>query len=177
MVQAATYFVQERIKIAEAYFSRKSVVQTHRKFRKLSRQKRSHRTHNKAHLGQIQGQGNVQDNIKRRSGRPRSVSTENNIVIVRQCLEQSPRKFTWRLSLETDLSSSSATRIKHQDLNLFPYKMYRKICIQICFFSVTDRKDQIRIRARPMHRYTGMAKLPMYYIGKIPLIYIGNNCS
>ena len=67
--------------------------------------------------------GNVLDTIKGRSGRPRSVRTENNTETVRQSLEQSPRKSTRRLSQETDLSRSSVTRIINQDLEVLPYKM------------------------------------------------------
>ncbi len=124
MEQATRYSVQERIKIVEVYFATKSGVQTQRQFwRDFPGRNAPTRLTTKRLLDKFRETGSVQDNIVGRSGRPLSVRTENNIVTVRQRLEQSPRKSTRRLSQETDLSRSSVMRIMRQDLHLFPYKI------------------------------------------------------
>jgi len=105
MVQAARHFLQERIKIAEAYFATKSVVQTQRQFRRDFPGRNSPTRFTKKHpLDEFRGAGAVKDNVEGRSGRPLSDKTENIMMIMGQCLERSPKKSTKRLSQKTDLS-------------------------------------------------------------------------
>jgi len=71
-------------------------------------------------LDKFKEAGNVQDNIKGRSGRPRSVRTENHIVTVRQCLKKSPRKS--RRSLPLDIFQKVQFAHNAPNLDLFPYR-------------------------------------------------------
>ena len=74
MDQPARYSVQKRIKIVEA-FRDELVSEGH------SRRKLFNQGHNKAPPGQIQGVGKCTGyNVKGRSGRLRSVRTENHII-------------------------------------------------------------------------------------------------
>jgi len=138
--------VQKRIKVVEAYFATKSVAQTQRHFWRdfpLSRLKRPNQCHNKAIkrlLDKFRKTGSVQDSIKGRSGRLQSLGTDNHIVTVRQCYEQSSKKSSRLLSQETDLSRHSIMRIMSQDLHLF------RIRYRFCNF----RPLQITLRDVPL---------------------------
>jgi len=100
------------------------VVQTQRQFRRdFPGRNAPTRLTTKRLLDNFRETGTVLDNCKGRSGRSRPVRTENLVVTVKQCLEQSPRKSTKRLPQETDISRSSVMHIMHQGLHLFPYKI------------------------------------------------------
>jgi len=78
--------MQERIKIAEAYFATKSVVQTQRQFRRdFAGRNTSTRLTIKRILDKFRETGSVLNNINGRSGRPHSVTTENHVKTV-SCL-------------------------------------------------------------------------------------------
>ena len=76
--------MQQKVKIAEAYFATKSVVQTQRRFwRDIPGSSAQTRLKMKSLLDKFRETGSVQDNKKGRSGRPQSVRTENHILTVR----------------------------------------------------------------------------------------------
>jgi len=118
MDQVARFSGQERIEIVEAYFETKSVVQTQREFQRVFpgrnapgfSTKQMDKTHIKTLLDKFRETGSLQDNTGR-SVRPQSVRTENCIMTVRQCLEQSPSKSVRRFSQDTGLSRSPVMRI------------------------------------------------------------------
>jgi len=120
MDQPARYSVLEKSRLKRSILQQNQLLRVNDNFGGISRQKFSNQSHNKAPLGQIEGDGiEVYRTTLTRSGRPQSVRTENHTVIVKQCLEQSPRKSTRRFFLESDLSSSSVVCIMHQDLHMF----------------------------------------------------------
>ena len=123
MVQAARYFLQERIKIAEAYLATKSVVQTQRQFRRDFPGRNSPTRFTKKHLlDEFWEAGAVKDNVEGRSGRPLSDKTENIMMIMRVFGAFS--KEIHKTFVPKDRSfKGSDMRIMHEDLHLFPYKI------------------------------------------------------
>ena len=60
---------------------------------------------------------------KKKSGRPISVCTPENIERVRTAIERSPRRSARRHGTRLGISNRSVTRILHNDLHLHPYKI------------------------------------------------------
>ena len=108
----------------EAYFELKSVTQTQRRFviDFPGRNPPSRLTIRRLVL-KFRETGYVTNANKGHSGRPRSARTAINTEIVRQRLEESPRKSTRRLSQEISLSRTTVRRILNTDLHLFPYRV------------------------------------------------------
>ena len=121
MDQAARYSVQERIKIVEACFVTKSVVQTQRQFRwDFPGKNAPARLTLKRLLDKFRQTWSVQNNIKGRSGQPRSVRTENHIMTDCETLFGAVSKEIHKtLSHETDLSSL-VVRVMHQESGYSP---------------------------------------------------------
>ena len=65
------------------------------------------------------------------------MKTPNNVQNLRERFEESPRQSTRRLSQEVGISRSPATRILHDDLKLFPYK------VQILQRQTDDNKTEL----------------------------------
>jgi len=103
MDQAVRYSVQDRIKVVWAYFATRAVVKFHREM--PGRNVRTRLTIKRL-LDKFTQTGSVQDNIKGRSGRPRSVRTENHIHTVKQCLRAVSKEIRNTFAQETHLSRS-----------------------------------------------------------------------
>ena len=115
MDPATQYLVQERIKIVEAYFTTKSLIQTQRQFdRDFPGRNAPTRATILRLLNKFRETGSVN---KGHSGWPRSARTDPNMDNVREHLAMSPRKSKRHLSQETDLSRTSVMRIMHQNLH------------------------------------------------------------
>lgn len=56
-------------------------------------------------------------------GRPRTVRSPENVTLVRNAIEQSPRRSARRHAVALSMSSRSLRRILHKDLQFHPYKM------------------------------------------------------
>lgn len=56
-------------------------------------------------------------------GRPRTVRTPENVILVRNAIEQSPRRSARRHAVALGMSSRSLRRILHEDLKFHPYKI------------------------------------------------------
>ena len=124
MDPATRYLVQEGIKIVEAYFTTKSLIQTQRQFRKdFPGRNAPIRVTILRLLNKCKETRSIQDKNKGHNGWRRSARTDPNIDNTREHLAMSPRKSTRRLSQETDLSRTSVMRIMHQDLLMFLYKI------------------------------------------------------
>ena len=124
MNPATRYSVQEGIKVVEAYFATKLLIQTPRQFcRDFPGRNAPTRVTILRLLNKFRETGNIQDKNKGHSRWLRSGRTDNNIDNVREHLAMSPRKSPRRLSQEADLSRTSVMRIVHQDLHMFPYKI------------------------------------------------------
>ena len=116
--------VQEGIKIVEAYFATKSLIQTQRQFRRDFPARNAPTRVTILHLlNKFRETGSIQDKNKGHSGQLRSARTDPNIDNVREHLAMSPRKSARHLSQETDLSRTSVMRIMHHNLHMFPYKI------------------------------------------------------
>ena len=117
------YTAQQRIKIVETYFATKLVVLTQRqRAKELGRDKVPDRKMIERLVAKFRETGSVANANKVRSFRPCSVKTPNNVQNLRERFEESFRKSTL-LAQEVGLSRSSAMRILHDDLQLFPYKI------------------------------------------------------
>lgn len=116
--------IQDRTKIVELYFATNSVVCTQRTFRREfpGRHCPCARTIKRL-VDKFRNTGSLVDDNKGHSGHPFSARTPANIAVVRDRLQQSPRKSTRRLSQEVGISRTSVRRIIHKDLTLFPYKI------------------------------------------------------
>ena len=80
MDPATRYSLQERIKIVEAYFATKSLIQTQRQFRRdFPGRNAPPRVTILRLLNKFREAGSVQDMNKGHSGRPRSARTDPNI--------------------------------------------------------------------------------------------------
>lgn len=118
------FTVPQRVQIIEAYFATKSIVLTQRQCRRdLGRNNVPDRRTIERLVAKFRETGSVRNDQKGNSGRPRSATNQENIEVVRERLEASPRKSTRRLSQETAISRSSVLRIIHKELNAFPYKI------------------------------------------------------
>lgn len=108
------YTIQQRIKIVEAYFATKSVVQTQRQYaRDFGRGDVPARRIIERLIAKFKETGSVGNNNKGHSGRPISARTPNRIETLRDRLQESPRKSTRRLSQEVGISKTSVIRILH----------------------------------------------------------------
>ena len=118
------YTMQQRIKIVEAYFSTKSVVQIQRQYtRDFGRGRVPARRTIECLIAKFKETGSVGNNNNGHSGRLILARTPKRIETLRGCLQESPRKSTCRFSQEVGISKTSVIRILHQDLKLFPYKI------------------------------------------------------
>ena len=115
--------LQERIKLVEAYFATKSIVQIQRQFPKEFPETPQPGSQKRL-LDKFRVTESVLGNIECLSGQPRSARTENYIATARKCLDHVPRKSIRRLSKDTDLSISSVMR--NQDLHMFAYNIQRQ---------------------------------------------------
>jgi len=61
--------------------------------------------------------------LKKKGGSVKTVSTPDNIAVVREAMERSPHRSARRHSVSLGLSEASVRRILHKDLNFFPYKI------------------------------------------------------
>ena len=104
MDPATRYLVHESIKIFEAYFATKSIIQTQRQFRRDFPGRNAPIIVTILRLlNKFRETGSVQDKTKGHSGRPRSSRNDFNLDTVREHLAMSPRKSTRHLSQETDV--------------------------------------------------------------------------
>jgi hypothetical protein len=109
--------VHERTKILESYFSPKSVILTHRAFRRdFPGRKTPSRNTIRNIVEKFRNTGSVANDNKGHSGPMLSARTPANVQAVRAHLEQSPRKSTRRLSQEVGISRTSVIRVIHNDL-------------------------------------------------------------
>ena len=69
---------------------------------------------------ELQGNGKC---VKKRTRRPRTSQTPENIEAVRRSVLQSPRRSAGKHTSALGISNRSVRRILHQDLHFHPYKM------------------------------------------------------
>ena len=118
------FTVPQRVRIVETYFATKSILLTQRQCRRdFGRNNVPARTTIYRLVAKFRETGGVRDNHRCNSGRRRSAINEENIELVRDRLEASPRKSTRRLSQEKAISRSSVLRIIHKEINAYPYKI------------------------------------------------------
>ena len=116
--------IPARTKIVELYFATNPVVLTQRTFwtEFPGRPCPCERTIKRL-VDKFRNTGSLVDDNKGHSSRPFSARNPTNIQVVRDRLQQSPRKSTRRLSQEVGISRTSVGRVIHKDLTLFPYKI------------------------------------------------------
>ena len=118
------YTTQQRIKINEACFAKKSVLLTQHQCRgDFGRNNVPDRKTIQRFLAKFRETESMADAHKRQDGQHLSAIIPENIQNLRELLEESPRISTRLLSQETGISRTSVSRILHDDLNLFPYKI------------------------------------------------------
>jgi len=61
--------------------------------------------------------------LKTKGGSIKTVSTPDNIAVVREAIERSPHRSARRHCVSLGLSEASVRRILHKDLDFFPYKI------------------------------------------------------
>ena len=61
--------------------------------------------------------------LKKEGGSVKTVSTPENIAVVREVIERSPHRSARRHSVSLGLSEANVRRILHKDLHFYPYKI------------------------------------------------------
>ena len=113
---------QQQIKIIESYFAAKSVLLTHRQYRKdVGRNNVPNGRTIQRFVAKFQKTGSVADAHKGQECSSLSTIPEN-IQNLRQRHEDFHRKSTGCLSKETGILRTSVLTILYDDLKLFPYK-------------------------------------------------------
>jgi len=117
------YNVIQRIKIIELYFEHhRSIIQTQRAYRRhFNMLNPPSESMIRRLVARFQEQGSVRD--LPRSGRPCSVTNEENIQRVQESVEENPETSTRRRSAELQMSRRSLRRILRKNLHMFPYKV------------------------------------------------------
>jgi hypothetical protein len=62
--------------------------------------------------------------LKNKCGSVKTVSTTDNIAVVREATERSPHRSARRHSVSLGLSQASVRRILHKDLHFYPYNIH-----------------------------------------------------
>ena len=137
--------IPARTKIVELYFATNPVVLTQRTFwtEFPGRPYPCERTIKRL-VDKFRNTGSLVDNDKGHSSRPFSARNPTNIQVVRDRLQQSPRKSTRRLSQEVGISRTSAGRVIHKRLNI--------VSLQDKNSPTTNRcKQKRKVRIPPNH--------------------------
>jgi hypothetical protein len=61
--------------------------------------------------------------LNKKGGSVKTVRTPNNIAVVTEAIERSPRRSARRHSVPLGLSEASVRRVLHKDLHFYPYKI------------------------------------------------------
>lgn len=122
-----TLTIEQKTKIVEFYLETKSWVGVKRAYQRHFNVKTSPDPKTlREVVMKFRTEGTVHNLNKKRSGRPKTVRTVENVDAVRQSVTQSPNKSLRRRSQELGLTRATTHRILRQDLNCFPYKIHIK---------------------------------------------------
>jgi hypothetical protein len=119
------YTIDQRAKMAEWYLETKSFVKTQRRYAAyFGARKPPSREIINYQVKKFTEKGTVHNVNKTRSGRERSVRSEDNIAAVRDSVIHSPKKSIRRRSQELHVPWTSVYRMLRLDLNLYPYQVH-----------------------------------------------------